>query len=56
MGVQMRRQRITARMPRQKIIHVVTGWDAELRCHGIGTGPHWVADSDETGPFDVIAA
>ena len=43
-------------LPRQKIIDVVMRRNAELRRDGIGARANGIADGDETGPIDMIAA
>ena len=43
-------------LPRQKIVDIVVRRNAELRCDGIGARADRIADGDETGPVDMIAA
>jgi len=43
-------------LPRQKIIDLVIRGNAELRRDGVRTRANRVADSDEAGPVDMIAA
>ena len=43
-------------LPRQKVIDIVVCGNAELRCDGVGARANRIADGDETGPVDMIAA
>src|ERR1700722_1391871 len=43
-------------LPRQKIVDVVAGRNAEFRGDGVGTRANWIADCNETGPLDMTTA
>ena len=43
-------------LPRQKIIDVVAGRNAELRGDGVGARANRIADGNETGPLDMTTA
>ena len=43
-------------LAREKIVDIVMRRNAELRCNRIGARANRIADGDQTGPLDMIAA
>ena len=42
--------------PGKKVITIVYGWNAKLRCNGVGARADGITDSDQRGSLDMIAA